>query len=180
MLKEHYKKEVTSSLMDEFKYSSAMQIPKLDKIVINMGLGMAVDNSKIADEAMEELKIIAGQKPIARQAKKSIAGFKVRENQVIGTKVTLRGEKMYDFLEKLIMVSLPRVRDFKGLNPKSFDGRGNYTFGVTEQLIFPEIDYDKVNKIKGMDITLVTTAKTNDEAKFLLEKLGIPFEKRGA
>ncbi len=180
MLKEHYKNTVATELMSEFKYKSVMQVPKLDKIVINMGLGMATENSKIADEAMEELRIISGQQPIPREAKKSIAGFKVRENQVIGTKVTLRGEKMYDFLEKLIAVSLPRVRDFKGLNPKSFDGRGNYTFGVSEQLIFPEIDYDKINKVKGMDITFVTTANTNEEAKFLLEKMGIPFEKRGA
>lgn len=180
MLKEHYQNKVKTELNSEFNYKSVMQIPKIDKIVINMGLGMAVDNSKIADESMEELKIIAGQMPIERKAKKSIAGFKVREQQVIGAKVTLRGEKMYNFLEKLITISLPRVRDFKGLNPKSFDGRGNYTFGVTEQLIFPEIDYDKVNKTKGMDITIVTTAQTNEESKMLLEKMGIPFEKRGA
>ncbi len=180
MLKEQYNETIKAEMMEEFKYDSVMQIPALDKIVINMGLGMAVENSKLVDESVEELKLISGQKPLITRAKKSIAGFKVREDQAIGAKVTLRGDNMYNFLEKLVMVSLPRVRDFQGISSKSFDGRGNYTMGITEQLIFPEIDFDKVNKTKGMDITFVTTANTNEEALALLTKLGMPFTKKGA
>lgn len=180
VIKQEYDKTIKNELMSQFNYSSIMQVPKLDKIVINMGLGSATDNSKIIDEAYEELKLISGQQPVVTKAKKSIAGFKLREDQAIGVKVTLRGANMYNFLDKLIKVALPRVRDFQGLSNKSFDGRGNYTMGITEQLIFPEIDYDKVNKIKGMDITMVTTANTNEEALVLLEKLGVPFKKKGA
>lgn len=177
MLKEYYNDTVKKELLDEFKYSSSMEIPKIDKIVINMGLGsLAVENSKIIDDAIEELTVISGQKPQITTAKKSIAGFKVREEMPLGVKVTLRGSNMYNFLEKLISISLPRVRDFQGVNPKAFDGRGNYTIGITEQLIFPEIDFDKVKKVKGMDITIVTTAQNNEEAKSLLEKMGIPFK----
>ncbi len=180
VIKQEYDKTIKNELMSQFNYSSIMQVPKLDKIVINMGLGAATDNSKIIDEAVEELKLISGQQPVVTKAKKSIAGFKLREEQPIGVKVTLRGANMYNFLDKLIKVALPRVRDFQGLSNKSFDGRGNYTLGITEQLIFPEIDYDKVNKIKGMDITMVTTANTNEEALVLLEKIGVPFKKKGA
>ncbi len=179
MLKELYNETIKAEMMEEFKYESTMQIPALDKIVINMGLGMAVENSKLVDEAVQELKVISGQQPLITKAKKSIAGFKVREDQAIGTKVTLRGDNMYNFLEKLTMISLPRVRDFQGISNKSFDGRGNYTMGITEQLIFPEIDFDKVNRTKGMDITFVTTAETNEEALALLTKLGMPFTKKG-
>ncbi len=180
VIKQEYDKTIKNELMSQFNYSSIMQVPKLDKIVINMGLGSATENSKIIDEAVEELKLISGQQPVVTKAKKSIAGFKLREDQAIGVKVTLRGANMYNFLDKLIKVALPRVRDFQGLSNKSFDGRGNYTLGITEQLIFPEIDYDKVNKIKGMDITMVTTANTNEEALVLLEKIGVPFKKKGA
>lgn len=180
VIKKKYDEKIKTELMSENGYSSIMQVPKLDKIVINMGLGQATDNSKIIDEAVEEMKIISGQKPVITKAKKSIAGFKLREDQPIGVKVTLRGAQMYNFLDKLLMIALPRVRDFQGVSNKSFDGRGNYTLGITEQLIFPEIDYDKVNKIKGMDITLVTTAKTNEEAEKLLTKIGMPFKKKGA
>ncbi len=179
-IKKMYDETIKNELMTENKYSSIMEVPKLDKIVINMGLGQATDNSKIIDEAVEEMKLLSGQQPIVTRAKKSIAGFKLREEQPIGVKVTLRGKNMYNFLDKLVMIALPRVRDFQGISAKSFDGRGNYTLGITEQLIFPEIDYDKVNKIKGMDITLVTTAKTNEEALALLTKMGMPFKKKGA
>lgn len=179
MLKEKYNSDIKAELMKEFKYDSIMQVPKIDKIVVNMGLGAAVENSKIIDEAVEELKVITGQKPVVTKAKKSIAGFKLREDQAIGAKVTLRNENMYNFLEKLITIALPRVRDFQGVSRKSFDGRGNYTLGLTEQLVFPEIDFDKVKKIKGMDITIVTTANTNEEALVLLEKIGVPFPKKG-
>lgn len=180
MLKEKYNDQIKAELMSEFGYKSIMQVPKLDKVVINMGLGKAVENSKMIDEAVEELTVISGQKPVVTIAKKSIAGFKLREGQAIGVKVTLRGENMYNFLEKLLMISLPRVRDFQGVNPKAFDGRGNYTMGVKEQIIFPEIDYDKVSKIMGMDITIVTTANTNEEGLALLTKIGVPFTKKGA
>ncbi len=180
IIKKMYDETIKNELMSENEYSSIMEVPKLDKIVINMGLGQATDNSKIIDEAVEEMKLISGQQPIVTKAKKSIAGFKLREDQPIGVKVTLRGKNMYNFLDKLVMVALPRVRDFQGINAKAFDGRGNYTLGVTEQLIFPEIDYDKVNKINGMDITLVTTAKSNEEALALLTKMGMPFKKKGA
>lgn len=176
-LQERYKSEILPSLMEKFNYNSVMQVPKIEKIVINMGVGEAVTNSKVLDTAVEELTAIAGQKPVITRAKKSIAGFKLREGMPIGSKVTLRGERMYDFLDKLISVSLPRVRDFRGVSKKSFDGRGNYTLGVKEQLIFPEIDYDKVNKVRGMDIVIVTTANTDEEARELLTQVGIPFQK---
>ena len=176
-LKEKYVNEVTPSLVEKFEYSSIMQVPKIEKIVLNMGVGDAVSNSKNLDEAVAELELIAGQKPVITRAKKSIAGFRLREGMAIGTKVTLRGERMYDFLDKLINVSLPRVRDFRGVSPKAFDGRGNYTLGVREQLIFPEIDYDKVNRVRGLDIVLVTTSNTDEEARELLTQMGIPFSK---
>ena len=176
-LQERYTNEITKNLMKEFGYKSTMQIPKMEKIVINIGVGDAVNNSKFLEEAVEELTLISGQKPIVTTAKKSIAGFKVREGQAIGCKVTLRSERMYEFLDKLFNISLPRVRDFRGVSNTAFDGRGNYTLGVKEQLIFPEINYDKVNKVRGMDIVIVTTAKTNDEAHALLKELGMPFAK---
>ncbi|GLH65595.1 50S ribosomal protein L5 [Parageobacillus sp. G301] len=176
-LKEKYLKEVTPALMSKFNYKSIMQVPKIEKIVINMGVGDAVQNPKALDSAVEELTLIAGQKPVVTRAKKSIAGFRLRAGMPIGAKVTLRGERMYEFLDKLISVSLPRVRDFRGVSKKSFDGRGNYTLGIKEQLIFPEIDYDKVNKVRGMDIVIVTTAKTDEEARELLTLLGMPFQK---
>ena len=162
-LKERYENEIVKSLMTKFNYSSVMQVPAMEKIVINIGVGDAVSNSKLLDEAVEELTLISGQKPVITRAKKSIAGFKLREGMPIGCKVTLRGERMYEFLDKLISISLPRVRDFRGVPKNSFDGRGNYTLGVKEQLIFPEINFDKVNKIRGMDIVFVTTAKTDEE-----------------
>ena len=176
-LQERYNKEVVPALVKKFKYSSVMQAPKLEKIVINMGVNDVRENSKALENAMRDLGIITGQKPIATKAKKSIAGFKIREGQDIGCKVTLRADKMYDFAFKLFNVALPRVRDFKGLSPNSFDGRGNYSMGVKEQLIFPEIEYDKIDKIRGMDIIFVTTAKTDEEAKELLALLGMPFSK---
>lgn len=179
VIQEKYNNEIKDELMKEFGYKSIMQVPKLDKIVINMGLGEAASNSKLINEAMEELKLISGQQPVATIARKSIAGFKLREEQPIGVKVTLRGANMYNFLDKLISITLPRVRDFRGINNKSFDGRGNYTLGVKEQIIFPEIDFDKVNKIKGMDITFVTTAENNEEALKLLTLIGMPFAKKG-
>lgn len=177
VIKKKYDETIKQELMTENGYKSIMQVPNLDKIVLNMGLGSATDNSKIIDDAVEEMKAISGQKPVITKAKKSIAGFKLREGQAIGVKVTLRGQNMYNFLDKLFMIALPRVRDFQGISRKGFDGRGNYTLGITEQLIFPEIDFDKVKKIKGMDITFVTTAKTNPEAESLLEKMGMPFKK---
>ena len=176
-LQERYTNEITKNLMKKFGYKSTMQIPKMEKIVINIGVGDAVNNSKFLEEAVEELTLISGQKPIVTTAKKSIAGFKVREGQAIGCKVTLRSERMYEFLDKLVSISLPRVRDFRGVPKNSFDGRGNYTLGVKEQLIFPEIDFDKVNKTRGMDIVLVTTAKTDEEGRALLTELGMPFAK---
>lgn len=176
-LKQKYVEEITPALMKKFSYSSIMQAPKVDKIVLNMGVGDAVSNSKNLDAAVEELGLIAGQKPLITKAKKSIAGFRLREGMSIGAKVTLRGDKMYDFLYKLINISLPRVRDFHGVSAKSFDGRGNYTLGVKEQLIFPEIDYDKVNRVRGLDIVIVTTANTDEEAKELLTQVGMPFAK---
>ena len=175
-LKEKYTNEIVPSLMEKFNYSSIMQAPKVDKIVINMGVGDAVSNAKNLDEAVEELTLISGQKPVITRAKKSIAGFRLREGMSIGAKVTLRGDRMYDFLYKLINVSLPRVRDFRGISSRSFDGRGNYTLGIKEQLIFPEIEYDKVDKIRGMDIIFVTTAKTDEEARELLTLMGMPFK----
>ncbi|NWQ44264.1 50S ribosomal protein L5 [Bacillus sp. EB106-08-02-XG196] len=176
-LKEKFVKDVTPALMSKFNYKSVMQVPQLDKIVINMGVGDAVANAKALDNAVEELATITGQKPVVTRAKKSIAGFRLREGMPIGAKVTLRGERMYQFLDKLVSVSLPRVRDFRGVSKKSFDGRGNYTLGVKEQLIFPEIDYDKVSKVRGMDIVIVTTANTDEEARELLTQFGMPFQK---
>ena len=177
-LKEKYKAEVVPALMEKFGYKSIMQVPKLEKIVINMGVSEVKDNSKALDVAMGELEVISGQKPIVTKAKKSIAAFKLREGMNIGCKVTLRREKMYDFATKLFNVALPRVRDFKGVSTKSFDSRGNYSLGIKEQLIFPEIEYDKVDKARGMDISFVTTAKTDEEAKVLLEMLGMPFQEK--
>ncbi len=176
-LKEKYNKEIVSSLMDKYKYNNVMEVPKLEKIVVNMGCGDATTNSKLLEAAMKDLEIITGQKPVATKAKKSIAGFKLREGQAIGCKVTLRGENMYNFLDKLISITLPRVRDFRGISNKAFDGRGNYTLGLTEQLIFSEIEYDDVVKVRGMDIVFVTTAKTNQEAYDLLKGFGMPFKK---
>ncbi|MCU9594043.1 50S ribosomal protein L5 [Caldibacillus thermolactis] len=176
-LKEKYLNEIVPSLMEKFNYKSVMQVPKVEKIVINMGVGDAVQNAKNLDMAVEELTLITGQKPVVTRAKKSIAGFRLREGMPIGCKVTLRGERMYDFLDKLVSVSLPRVRDFRGVSKNAFDGRGNYTLGIKEQLIFPEIDYDKVSKVRGMDIVIVTTANTDEESRELLTQLGMPFKK---
>ena len=176
-LMERYQNEVVKSLMEKFNYSSRMQAPKIEKIVLNIGVGDAVSNSKLLDEAVNELSLISGQKPVITKAKKSIAGFKLREGAPIGCKVTLRGERMYEFLDKLVNISLPRGRDFRGVSNNSFDGRGNYTLGVKEQLIFPEINFDKVNKLRGMDIVFVTTAKTDEEGHELLAQLGMPFKK---
>lgn len=176
-LREKFSKEITPALVSKFNYKSVMQVPKVEKIVVNMGIGDAVQNAKSLDVAVEELATITGQKPIITRAKKSIAGFRLREGMPIGAKVTLRGERMYEFLDKLVSVSLPRVRDFRGISKKSFDGRGNYTLGVREQLIFPEIDYDKVSKVRGMDIVIVTTANTDEEARELLTQFGMPFQK---
>ena len=176
-LMERYQNEVVKSLMEKFNYSSKMQAPKIEKIVLNIGVGDAVSNSKLLDEAVNELTLISGQKPVITRAKKSIAGFKLREGAPIGCKVTLRGERMYEFLDKLVNISLPRVRDFRCVSNNSFDGRGNYTLGIKEQLIFPEINFDKVNKLRGMDIVFVTTAKTDEEGHELLAQLGMPFKK---
>ncbi|ELK46834.1 50S ribosomal protein L5 [Halobacillus sp. ACCC02827] len=176
-LKKQYKEEIVPSLMNKFEYESIMQTPKIEKIVINMGVGDAVQNAKALDTAVEELTLITGQKPVITKAKKSIAGFRLREGMPIGAKVTLRGERMYEFFHKLVAVSLPRVRDFRGISKKAFDGRGNYTLGVKEQLIFPEIDYDKVSKVRGMDIVIVTTADSDEEARELLAQFGMPFQK---
>ena len=176
-LKERYMNEVRTSLVEKFDYTSIMQAPKIEKIVVNMGVGDAVANTKSLDKAVEELALIVGQKPVVTKAKKSIAGFRLREGMPIGTKVTLRGERMYDLLDKLVSVALPRVRDFRGVSKNAFDGRGNYTLGVKEQLIFPEIDYDKVDKVRGMDIVIVTSAQTDEEARELLGQLGMPFQK---
>jgi large subunit ribosomal protein L5 len=176
-MKDRFLNEVTPSLIQKFNYTSVMQVPKVEKIVINMGVGEAVSNSKVLDTAVEDLQKIAGQKPVVTKSKKSIAGFKLRENMPIGVKVTLRGERMYHFLDKLFNVALPRVRDFRGISNKAFDGRGNYTLGLKEQLIFPEIEYDKVDKVRGMDIVIVTTAKSDEEARELLTQLGAPFIK---
>lgn len=176
-LKEMYNKTIVPSLKEEFQYSNVMEVPKLDKIVINMGVGDAAGNSKMLEAAMADLELISGQKPVSTKAKKAIAGFKIRQGQGIGCKVTLRGENMYNFLDKLISITLPRVRDFRGLSPKAFDGRGNYTLGLNEQLIFSEIEFDNVVKVRGMDIIFVTTAKTNEEAFALLKGFGMPFKK---
>lgn len=177
-LKEKYNKEVVPALKEKFGYKSIMEVPKLEKIVINMGVSDVKDNSKALDVAMGDLTLIAGQKPIVTKAKKSIAAFKLREGMNIGCKVTLRNKKMYDFATKFFNVALPRVRDFRGVNPNSFDGRGNYNMGVKEQIIFPEIEYDKIDKVRGMDIVFVTTAKTDEEAYELLKLLGLPFAEK--
>lgn len=176
-LKERFLNEVTPALIQKFNYTTVMQVPKLEKVVINMGVGEAVANSKVLDSAVNDMQLISGQKPVITRAKKSIAGFKLRENMPIGVKVTLRGERMYHFLDKLFNVTLPRVRDFHGVSTKAFDGRGNYTLGLKEQLIFPEIEYDQVDKVRGMDIVIVTTAKTDEESRELLTALGMPFAK---
>ncbi|MGM9899359.1 MAG: 50S ribosomal protein L5 [Bacilli bacterium] len=175
---QYYKETVVAELTKKFNYTSVMQVPKIVKIVVNMGVGDSIHNSKLLDAACEDLSIITGQKPLVTKAKKSIAVFKLREGMSIGAKVTLRGERMYEFYDKLVSIALPRVRDFRGVNPNSFDGRGNYTIGIKEQLIFPEINYDKVLKIRGMDIVIVTTAKTDEEGRALLTMLGMPFAKR--
>ena len=177
-LKEQYLNEVVPALMKKFEYKSIMQVPKLEKIVINIGLGDVKDNPKSLENAMNDLSIITGQKPVITKAKKSIASFKLREGMPIGCKVTLRGERMYEFLDKLISISLPRVRDFHGINENAFDGRGNYTLGVKEQLIFPEINFDNIKKLRGMDIVIVTTANTDEEGRALLSLLGMPFYKK--
>lgn len=174
-LQEKYEKEIVPALMEKFGYENIMQVPKLEKIIINMGIGEAKENSKILESAIADLQIIAGQKPIITRAKKSVANFKIRENMPIGCKVTLRKHQMYEFADKLVSIALPRVRDFRGVSAKAFDGRGNYALGIKEQLIFPEIEYDKVDKVRGMDIVFVTTAKTDEEARELLRFLGMPF-----
>lgn len=176
-LKEYYQKAVVPALMDRFKFKNLMQVPSLSKVVINMGLGEAIQNPKILESAQQEMAVIAGQWPLLRKARKSIATFKLREGMTIGCKVTLRRDRMYHFLDKLINVALPRVRDFRGISPKGFDGRGNFSMGIKEQIIFPEINYDKIEKIRGMNITLVTSAKTDEEARELLGQLGMPFRK---
>ncbi|WP_341780045.1 50S ribosomal protein L5 [Levilactobacillus sp. HBUAS70063] len=174
-LKEKYVNEITPSLVEKFSYSSVMQTPKIEKIVLNMGVGDAVSNAKNLDEAVEELGLISGQKPLVTKAKKSIATFRLREGMSIGAKVTLRGDRMYEFLDKLINVSLPRVRDFHGVSSRAFDGRGNYTLGIKEQLIFPEINFDNVNRVRGLDIVIVTTANTDEESREMLTQFGMPF-----
>ncbi len=176
-LEEYYKNEVAKALKEKFGYKNVMEIPKLDKITINIGAGDSKDNSKLLDAAVSELAIITGQQPIITTAKKSVSNFKVREGMKLGCKVTLRGKRMYEFLDRLFNIALPRVRDFRGINPNSFDGRGNYNMGLKEQLIFPEIDYDKIDKVRGMDICFVTTAKTDEEARELLTLMGAPFSK---
>jgi large subunit ribosomal protein L5 len=176
-LEEKYEKEVIPALVKEFKYGNPMQVPRLEKVIINMGLGEAIQNIKILEQAQAEMAAIAGQKPVITRAKKSIAAFKLREGMPIGCRVTLRKKRMFDFLNKLMNVALPRVRDFRGVSDKSFDGRGNYSLGIRDELIFPEIDYDKIEKVKGMNVTIVTTARTDEEAKFLLRELGMPFRR---
>ncbi len=175
-MKEYYEKEVVPALLDTFKYGNIMQVPKLEKIVLNIGMGEAIQNIKVLDSAVEELTAVAGQRPVITRAKKSIAAFKLRTGMPIGCMVTLRKQRMFDFLNKLVNIALPRVRDFRGVSGKAMDGRGNYSLGIKEQIIFPEIDYDKIDKIKGMNITIVTTAKTDEEGKELLKKLGMPFK----
>ena len=176
-LKETYTNEIVPALQKKFNYKNVMQIPKMDKIVVNMGVGEAKDNAKVLESAVSDMQLITGQKPVITKAKKSIANFKIREGMNIGCKVTLRGEKMYDFMDRLINLALPRVRDFRGVNPNAFDGRGNYALGIREQLIFPEIEYDKIDKVRGMDIIFVTTAETDEEARELLTLFNMPFAK---
>lgn len=174
-LKDKYKQDIVKAMMEKFGYKNVMQVPKLEKVVINMGLGEAIQNSKAVDAAVNDLMTITGQRPVVTKAKKSIAAFKLRQGMTIGCKVTLRGDRMYEFVDRLFNIALPRVRDFRGVSPKSFDGRGNYSLGIREQLIFPEIDYDKIDKVRGMDIIFVTTAKTDEEARELLRLMGMPF-----
>lgn len=174
-LLEQYKQEITPKLMDKFGYKNIMQVPKIEKIIINIGVGEAIQNPKALDGAVNDLMIITGQKPVITKAKKSIAGFKLREGMPIGCKVTLRGERMYDFLNRLVNIVLPRVRDFRGVSPQAFDGRGNFSLGIKEQTIFPEIEYDKIDKIRGLEVVIVTTAKTDEEARELLKSMGMPF-----
>lgn len=176
-LKELYQREIVPALMNKFKYKSIMEVPRLEKIVVNMGVGDARENPKFLENAVEELSIITGQRPVITKARKAIAGFKIRTGMPIGAMVTLRGERMYHFFDRLLNIALPRVRDFRGVSPKAFDGRGNYTLGIKEQLIFPEINYDKVEKVRGMDIVIVTTAKTDEEGRELLKGFGVPFKK---
>lgn len=175
---ETYNNDIVDAMMKKFSYKNVMEVPKIEKIVVNMGVGEAKENAKVMDAAVRDLTTIAGQKPIITRAKKSVANFKVREGMNVGTKVTLRGKKMYDFLDRLVNLALPRVRDFRGVNPNSFDGRGNYAMGITEQIIFPEIEYDKIDKIRGMDVIIVTTANTDEEARELLTQFGMPFKKQ--
>jgi large subunit ribosomal protein L5 len=179
-LKQRFREELLSPLREELGYENAMQVPRLEKVVVNMGVGEAAREAKLLDAAIEDLSTITGQKPAVTKAKKSIAGFKLREGMTIGCKVTLRGNRMWEFVDRLLSVALPRIRDFRGLDPEAFDGRGNYTIGVTEQLIFPEIDYDKIDRVRGMDITVVTTAKNDDEGRALLKALGFPLRERQA
>jgi large subunit ribosomal protein L5 len=179
-LKQRYHDELRDQLKSTLSLGNVMEVPRLDKIVLNMGVGGAIQQASLLEGAVNDLTVIAGQKPIVTRAKKSIAGFKIREGNAIGAKVTLRGDRMWEFLDRLISIAIPRVRDFRGLNPRSFDGRGNYTFGVTEQLIFPEIDYDKIDTTRGMDISIVTTARTDAEGKALLDALGFPFRREGS
>lgn len=176
-LQEKYNNEVVSAMTEQFNYTNRMEVPRLEKVVINMGVGEAKDNPKALESAVRDLEIISGQKPVVTHARKSIANFKLREGMKVGTKVTLRGQRMFDFLDKFMNIALPRVRDFRGVSASSFDGRGNYAIGIKEQLIFPEIEYDKVDSIRGLDIVIVTTAQTDEEAKVLLEKMGMPFKK---
>jgi len=174
-LRKRYKEEIIPQLMKDFSFRNIMQVPKLERVIVNMGLGEAVQNAKLIESAVEELTAITGRKPIVTRAKKSIASFKLREGMPIGVMVTLRGEQMYDFVDRLISIALPRTRDFKGISPKAFDGRGNYTLGIREQIVFPEINYDKIDRIKGMNVTLVTTAETDEQGRALLKSLGMPF-----
>ncbi len=176
-LKDQYMNEIMDAMMKKFGYKNRMQVPKLDKIVLNMGIGEAKENAKILEAAMSDMELITGQKPIKTISKKSVANFKIREGMPIGCKVTLRGEKMYEFLDRLVNLALPRVRDFRGVNPNSFDGRGNYALGIKEQLIFPEVEFDKIDKVRGMDVIIVTTAKTDEEARELLTQFNMPFQK---
>jgi large subunit ribosomal protein L5 len=177
LLEERYQKECVPELMEHFGYKNPHQVPKIEKVILNIGLGEAIENPKVLDSAMEELTLISGQKPVITRARKSIAAFKVREGMPIGCRVTLRKQRMYDFLTKLINIAIPRIRDFRGISPKAFDGNGNYTLGIKEQIIFPEIDYDKIDKIKGMNVTIVTSAETDSESRRLLDTLGMPFRK---
>jgi len=177
-LKEQYQSQIVDAMMKKFGYKNIMEVPKIDKIVVNMGVGEAKENAKVLEAAAKDMETITGQKPIITKAKHSIANFKIREGMSIGCKVTLRGEKMYEFLDRLVNLALPRVRDFRGINPNSFDGRGNYALGIKEQLIFPEIEYDKIDKIRGMDVIVVTTAKTDEEGRELLTQFGMPFAKQ--